>query len=59
VNKPVGDNGPQVRGQKTHAAQDELMGKTVWTKRSKKSGQFVDQKCPPKSSGRAAREETA
>ena len=44
VNKPTGDNARKGAVRKRTQRKGKLMGKTAWTKRSKKSGQFMDVK---------------
>jgi hypothetical protein len=41
TNKPVGDNARKGAVRKRAQRKGKLMGKTAWTKRSKKSGQFM------------------
>lgn len=42
VNKPIGDNAR--KGAVRKRSQLQTMGKKTWTKRSKASGRFMDQK---------------
>jgi hypothetical protein len=44
VNKPAGDNRRIGAVRKRSQRKGKLMGKTVWTKRSKESGRFMDVK---------------
>jgi hypothetical protein len=44
VNKPVGDNARNGAVRKRSQRKTKMMGKKRWTKRSKQSGQFMDQK---------------
>ena len=44
VNKPVGDSARKGAVKKRSQRKTKLMGKTAWTKRNKKSGQFMDVK---------------
>lgn len=44
VNKPVGDAARKGAVRKRTQLQTKMMGKKSWTKRSKESGQFMDQK---------------
>jgi hypothetical protein len=44
VNKPVGDNARKGAVRKRSQLATKVMGKKTWTKRSKKSGRFMDQK---------------
>lgn len=44
VNKPVGDKARKGAVRKRSQLQTKMMGKKSWTKRSKESGQFMDQK---------------
>ena len=44
VNKPTGDNARKGAVKKRSQRKSKLMGNTAWTKRSKKSGQFMDVK---------------
>jgi hypothetical protein len=44
VNKPKGDNARKGAVKKRTQRKTKLMGKTAWTKRNKKSGQFMDVK---------------
>lgn len=41
VNKPVGDNARKGAVRKRTQLKGKLMGKTAWTKRNKKGGQFM------------------
>ena len=44
VNKPTGDNARKASRKERSQRKGQLMGKTVWTKRSKESGRFMDMK---------------
>lgn len=44
ANKPVGDNARKGAVRRRSQLQTKLMGKKKWTKRSKDSGRFMDQK---------------
>jgi len=44
VNKPTGDNARKGAVKKRSQLKTKMMGKKKWTKRSKSSGQFMDQK---------------
>jgi hypothetical protein len=44
VNKPTGDNARKGAVKKRSQRKGQLMGKTVWTKRSEESGRFMDVK---------------
>ncbi len=44
VNKPTGDGARKGAVRKRSQLQTKTMGKKSWTKRSKRSGQFIDQK---------------
>jgi hypothetical protein len=44
VNKPIGDNARKGAVRKRSQLQTKTMGKKSWTKRSKATGQFIDQK---------------
>jgi hypothetical protein len=44
VNKPVGDNARKGAVRKRAQRETKIMGEKHWTKRSKESGQFMDQK---------------
>jgi hypothetical protein len=44
VNKPVGDNARKGAVRKRTQLKGKLMGKPVWTKRSKETGKFMDVK---------------
>ena len=44
VNKPVGDNARKGAVRKRTQLKTKTMGKKHWTKRSKGSGEFMDQK---------------
>ena len=41
VNKPVGDSARKGAVRKRSQLKGKLMGKTAWTKRNKKGGQFM------------------
>jgi hypothetical protein len=41
VNKPTGDNARKGAVRKRSQLKGKLMGKTAWTKRNKKGGQFM------------------
>jgi hypothetical protein len=41
VNKPTGDNARKGAVKKRTQLKGKLMGKTAWTKRNKKGGQFM------------------
>lgn len=44
VNKPVGDNARKGAVKKRSQLKGKLMGKSVWTKRDKATGEFMDVK---------------
>jgi hypothetical protein len=44
VNKPVGDNARKGAVRKRTQLQTKVAGQKVWTKRSKESGHFMEQK---------------
>lgn len=44
VNKPVGDNARKGAVRKRTQLKTKMMGRPQWTKRSKRSGQFMDVK---------------
>ena len=44
VNKPVGDSARKGAVRKRSQLETKTMGKKNWTKRSKQSGEFMDQK---------------
>jgi hypothetical protein len=44
VNKPVGDGARKGAVRKRTQLQTKMMGQKHWTKRSKESGRFMDQK---------------
>ena len=44
TNAPVGDNARKGAVRKRTQLQTKIMGEAHWTKRSKASGQFMDQK---------------
>lgn len=44
VNKPIGDNARKGAVRKRTQLKTKVMGESKWTKRSKESGQFMDQK---------------
>ena len=44
VNKPVGDSARKGAVRKRTQLKTKIQGEERWTKRSKKSGQFLDQK---------------
>jgi hypothetical protein len=44
VNKPVGDNARKGAVRKRSQLETKTMGEKHWTKRTKKTGQFMDQK---------------
>ena len=56
VNKPVGDNARKGAVRKRPQLETKIMGEKHWSKRSKESGQFMDQKEKGKVQGRSARE---
>ena len=41
TNKPIGDNARKGAVKKRTQRKGKLMGKTAWTKRNKKGGQFM------------------
>ena len=47
VNKPPGDNARKGAVRKRSQLKTKMMGEAHWTKRSKSSGQFMDQKKKP------------
>jgi hypothetical protein len=47
VNKPIGDNARKGAVKKRSQLKTKVMGKETWTKRSKESGAFMDQKKAP------------
>ncbi len=47
VNKPYGDNARVGAVRKRSQRKTKIMGKKRWTKRSRKSGRFMDQKKSP------------
>jgi hypothetical protein len=58
VNKPTGDNARKGAVRKRSQLQTKTMGQKRWTKRSKASGQFMDQKKGPKKFKGVRRERT-
>ena len=44
VNKPVGDNARKGAVRRRSQIETKIMGEKRWTKRSKQSGRFMDQK---------------
>lgn len=48
VNKPKGDNARKGAVRKRSQLKTKVEGEEHWTKRSKKTGQFIDQKTDPK-----------
>jgi hypothetical protein len=48
VNKPTGDNARKGAVRKRTQLETHIEGEKKWTKRSKKSGQFMDQKADGK-----------
>jgi len=44
VNKPVGDNARKGAVRKRSQLKTEMQGEEHWTKRSRQSGRFMDQK---------------
>jgi hypothetical protein len=44
VNKPVGDNARKGAVRKRSQLKTKMMGKAQWTKRSKETGEFMDNK---------------
>lgn len=44
TNKPVGDNARKGSVKKRTQLKTKVMGEDKWTKRSKETGQFLDQK---------------
>ena len=59
VNKPVGDSARKGAVKKRSQRKGKLMGKTAWTKRSTKSGRFMDVKKSKKKFKGVRREKTA
>jgi hypothetical protein len=51
VNKPTGDNARKGAVRKRSQLETKVMGEQHWTKRSKASGQFMDQKDKDKFKG--------
>jgi hypothetical protein len=47
VNKPIGDNARKGAVRKRSQLKTKIEGESRWTKRSRKSGQFMDQKKTP------------
>jgi hypothetical protein len=47
VNKPVGDNARKGAARKRSQLETEIQGEDTWTKRSRESGRFMDQKKAP------------
>ena len=47
VNKPVGDNARKGAIRKRSQLKTKVMGEDTWTKRSKETGAFMDQKKAP------------
>ena len=47
VNKPTGDNARKGAVRKRSQLKSKVMGEETWTKRSKESGKFIDQKKAP------------
>lgn len=47
VNKPTGDNARKGAVRKRSQLQTKIEGEDTWTKRSKETGQFIDQKKAP------------
>jgi hypothetical protein len=47
VNKPVGDSARKGAVRERSQLKTKLQGEETWTKRSKASGQFMDQKKAP------------
>ena len=48
VNKPIGDNARKGAVRKRTQLQTKMAGKKQWTKRSKETGEFMDNKKGPK-----------
>jgi hypothetical protein len=51
VSRPVGDNARKGAVRKRSQLDTKIMGETHWSKRSKESGQFMDQKAKAKFKG--------
>ncbi len=47
TNKPVGDNARKGAGRKRSQLKTKIEGEETWTKRSRATGQFIDQKNAP------------
>ena len=47
VNKPVGDNARKGAVRKRSQLRTKVMGEETWTKRSRATGKFIDQKKAP------------
>jgi hypothetical protein len=59
VNKPTGDRARKGAVKKRSQRQGKVMGKTAWTKRNKKSGEFMDVKKSKKKFKGVRREKAA
>jgi hypothetical protein len=55
VNKPVGDNARKGAVKKRSQVKTQLGGATAWTKRSRKSGEFMAVKKPAKKTNTATK----
>ncbi len=47
TNKPVGDNARKGAVRKRTQLRSKTMGESIWTKRDKNTGKFMDQKKAP------------
>jgi hypothetical protein len=54
VNEPAGDNAPKGAARKRSQLQGEIMGRPMWTKRDKSTGEFIDVKKSKKESSGVA-----
>ena len=60
TNKPTGDNARKGAVRKRTQLRAKVMGESTWTKRSKKTGKFMDQKkAPAKKKFKGVRREKA
>jgi hypothetical protein len=58
VNKPTGDNARKGAVKKRSQLKSKVLGEETWTKRSKESGKFIDQKeAPAKKAFKGVRKE--
>lgn len=57
VNKPAGDNARKGAVRKRSQRETEIQGEETWTKRSRVTGRFMDQKAPAEKPYKGIRKE--